>query len=890
MNCKKVGLLALIASLTLAFFIASVAVASAETIYVDGGNQTIGQAVDNATAGDTIIVRDGVYNENVDVNKALTIRSENGAASTTVMALDPGDHIFEVTADYVDISGFTVTGATTGMEDPTGVPVAPIDYLAGVYLGIDVDHCNISNNNATKNICGIHLEYSSNNNNTITENILSGNGYGIFLQSSNNNILTENILSGNGYGIFLQSSNNNILTGNVVPNNPLFGINLKSSNNNILTQNIVTGNGNEGIYLSDSNSNIITRNTVTNNGYGIHLESLSNYNTIAENVASSNINDGINLLDSCDYNTIAENTASNNVRGIYIVFSSNSNTLTENILISNSDYGIIIENSNNNTLRGNTMSDNGYNFGIYGNSLSHYTHDIDATNRVDEKPVYYIVNDQNMQIPTDAGYVGVINSTGISIKDLILTLNSHGVLIAYTSDSVVENVDVSGNRNGIYLYSSTNNTLTKNTANANDVYGINLEDSSNNFIYDNYLTNTNNAFDNGNSNNFWNITKTEGTNILGGSYLGGNYWSDYLGNDVDGDGLGDTITPFDSSGNIANGGDWHPLVNRPPNTPDNPSPENQSTGYPIDAGLSWTGGDPDSLDTVTYDAYFGTDIDPPLGSGDLTSPTYNPGTLGYNTTYHWKIVATDNHGVITTGPLWIFTTELKPPKKDNPGGSGDGGAKSGGGGGGGGGWAPPKGNLPTDREGIVKSTTTIFSSDETAKLIIPEGVTALDVDGKALKSIKIGSTPIGGTIAAYNLGPDGSTFNPSINFTATYDPKDVSEGNVVVIKTFDGSKWVPLKTTVNTTTSTATAELSHFTIFALFTEKMKTTAKKPSMTMMSFPEQMPANAPVTEEQSPEILPPGEEQKPVVPWAIILVAVIVIEIIMGLILYVQGKQK
>jgi VCBS repeat-containing protein len=46
-------------------------------------NTPIQHAVDNATAGDTICVKDGTYTENVDVYKQLTIKSESGAASTT---------------------------------------------------------------------------------------------------------------------------------------------------------------------------------------------------------------------------------------------------------------------------------------------------------------------------------------------------------------------------------------------------------------------------------------------------------------------------------------------------------------------------------------------------------------------------------------------------------------------------------------------------------------------------------------------------------------------------------------------------------------------------------------------------------------------------------------
>ena len=73
-------------------------------------NMPIQHAIDNATAGNTICVRDGNYNENVDVNKRLTIRSENGSASTIVQAANPNDYVFEITADYVNISGFTVEG------------------------------------------------------------------------------------------------------------------------------------------------------------------------------------------------------------------------------------------------------------------------------------------------------------------------------------------------------------------------------------------------------------------------------------------------------------------------------------------------------------------------------------------------------------------------------------------------------------------------------------------------------------------------------------------------------------------------------------------------------------------------------------------------------------
>jgi len=102
------------------------------------------------------------------------------------------------------------------------------------------------------------------------------------------------------------------------------------------------------------------------------------------------------------------------------------------------------------------------------------------------------------------------------------------------------------------------------------------------------------------------------------------------------------------------------VPNSPPNTPITPYPSHHATGQSINTDLSWSGGDPDAGDTVTYDVYFGTSTSPPLLSSDQSGTSYDPGTLNFNTTYYWKIVATDNHGASSTGPLWDFLTVTLP--------------------------------------------------------------------------------------------------------------------------------------------------------------------------------------------------------------------------------------
>ncbi len=287
------------------------------TVCPSGCNYTsIQSAINNANSGDTIDVYNGIYYENVIVNKTINLVGQN-KDTTTIDGGGSGNTVY-ITSDWVNISGFTINGSGI-----TG-------YDAGI--SINSNYNNISNINITDNYLGVYL--SESNNITISYNSISGNGLDCILsEDSFYNTISENNLTGNDYGIEMYTSNYNTIYNNIISNND-----------------------GDGIYFEESFFNTISTNNIELNfDSGIILETSSNSNTISENIISKNYR-GIDIFDSSSNTISGNNITGSNESGTYLSGSSN-NTISENTLSGNKGEGIYFDgSSSNNNVSGNDIS------------------------------------------------------------------------------------------------------------------------------------------------------------------------------------------------------------------------------------------------------------------------------------------------------------------------------------------------------------------------------------------------------------------------------------------------------------------------------------------------------------------------------------------------------
>ena len=89
-------------------------------------------------------------------------------------------------------------------------------------------------------------------------------------------------------------------------------------------------------------------------------------------------------------------------------------------------------------------------------------------------------------------------------------------------------------------------------------------------------------------------------------------------------------------------------------------------------------------------------------------------------------------------------------------------------------------------------------------------------------------------IRPHDFRPSGAAFNPFINITLQYDPnslpKGVSEKNIYIAYADTASgKWVKLGGVVDSVKHNITAQVTHFTVFAILVDTTLESSPAPAM-------------------------------------------------------------
>jgi parallel beta-helix repeat protein len=229
------------------------------------------------------------------------------------------------------------------------------------------------------------------------------------------------------------------------------GINL-AGRSNVTVKNMQIRDFNHGFFFDESYGNTISGNDISGagtDGYPV----------------------GFWVWNSSNNKIIGNKITDHNKYAILFHFS-NSNIVSGNN-ITNNNCGIYFESSSNNMLRNNRLNKNNENIHITFHVLSDVVQDIDASNTVDGKPVYYWVNQRNKVVPADAGFVGIINCTNITVQNLNLTNNPEGILLASTTDSIIAHNNIESSGTGLSIKNSQNLTLIGNHVTGISVVGSN---------------------------------------------------------------------------------------------------------------------------------------------------------------------------------------------------------------------------------------------------------------------------------------------------------------------------------------------------------------------------------------------------------------------------------
>jgi len=470
---------------------------------------------------------------NVTIGIRLLTSTNTMVSNNTVFNTSGTGHAIrlEATSNGNNLTNNTVSNSVQGFFSDAS--------SNNVFIG------NVGFNNSGNGIALGVFSSGTSLNNIISKNLFSNNTQsGISLQITSNNTLSNNTASFNGLrGIVLLSSHNNTISNNTLFSNSLAAIHLDTSHSNIIANNNGTNNL-DGLVLRVARNNNVTENLIVNNTFGIAFELGANNNSVYNNVIMNSSQLGINITASNNI-TLSNNTfvgnfidiRTNDASGNTLILLRGQNQLAflSKILNVTSIANLFINTSiaavnssaepQMNTSANLTFDVSSCPVDLYRNAaflttpadvistgiLCNASNFCTAVSCPSATQMSFNVNEfssyaastclsptNGMNITSSVtfcpGTFNLANGININASNIVVTCNQTvlngtgsnvGINFTGLNNITIQGCSIRQYQFGIFLFSSSNNTISNNTASSNAVDGIRLVSSSNNILSNN---------------------------------------------------------------------------------------------------------------------------------------------------------------------------------------------------------------------------------------------------------------------------------------------------------------------------------------------------------------------------------------------------------------------
>lgn len=303
---------------------------------------TIQAAVDAAPPNTTVVVPAGTYDEQVTIDKPLTL---SGPGAT----LDGGGSgtVVTVTADRVGVTGFDIVGVgNTTVGDPTNASDSAWDATVttaygnsdAAVTGRDASGLYVANLSVETPASGVVLRRTPG---AVVENVtVNGSeswqdGFMGVIGMHGPIVVQESVFNGGRDGVYLHRADGTAIRNNTFRNNR-FGVHLMYTSRSLVADNIARGQEYAGVVvMTNPVANAIVGNDVRHSGSGVMLAGSRSY--IAHNVV---VDTTQAMSTNADRSLYEHNVLYGNDIGVRASTVVPSNIVTENDFIANDRHAV----------------------------------------------------------------------------------------------------------------------------------------------------------------------------------------------------------------------------------------------------------------------------------------------------------------------------------------------------------------------------------------------------------------------------------------------------------------------------------------------------------------------------------------------------------------------